>query len=44
MMENDVELMKFTRLYLGQYNWEYLKKTSNEEKELFKKYATRKVE
>ena len=37
-MENDLELFKFTKLYLGNNNWNYLKKTSKEEFELFKKY------
>ena len=36
-MSENLELIKFTRLYLGQTNWEYMKKTSKEELELFKK-------
>ena len=36
-MTDNLELVKFLRLYLGQSNWEYLKKTTNEEQELFKK-------
>lgn len=35
-MSENLELIKFTRLYLGQTNWEYIKKTSKEELELFK--------
>lgn len=36
-MSDNLELIKFTRLYLGQSNWEYIKKTTKEELELFKK-------
>ena len=36
-MSKDLELFKFTRLYLGQANWEYLKKTSEAELTLFQK-------
>lgn len=35
-MTENLELFKFTRLYLGASNWEYLKKTSQEELALFK--------
>ena len=37
MTTDNVELFKFTRLYLGQENWEWAKKTSPEELKLFKK-------
>ena len=36
-MEN-IELFKFTRLYLGQYNWEFLRKIQESELNLFKKF------
>lgn len=36
-MSENLELFKFARLYLGQTNWEYLKKTSEVELALFQK-------
>lgn len=36
-MGENLELFKFAKLYLGQNNWKYLKKTSKEELEIFKK-------
>lgn len=36
-MSKNLELFKFARLYLGQTNWEYLKKTSDGELALFQK-------
>lgn len=36
-MSNDLELFKFARLYLGQANWDLVKKTSQKELEMFKK-------
>ena len=37
-MTENLELLKFTRLYLGQSNWELIKKTSESELKLFQKY------
>lgn len=37
-MTKDIELFKFTRLYLGQKNWELLKATTKEELALMQKY------
>ena len=37
-MSKDIELFKFIRLYLGEENWDFLKKTSESELALFKKY------
>lgn len=37
-MSENLELFKFARLYLGQSNWEFLKKTSKEEHALFQKF------
>ena len=37
-MSKNLELFKFARLYLGQTNWENLKKTSEKELALFQKY------
>lgn len=37
-MTENLELLKFTRLYLGQANWELIKKTTEEELKLFQKY------
>lgn len=36
-MSENLELLKFTRLYLGQTNWELIKKTSEKELALFRK-------
>lgn len=36
-MTENLELLKFTRLYLGQTNWELIKKTSERELKLFQK-------
>lgn len=36
-MTENIELLKFARLYLGQTNWELIKKTSNKELALFQK-------
>ena len=36
-MTENLELLKFTRLYLGQTNWELIKKTSENELKLFQK-------
>lgn len=36
-MSENLELFKFARLYLGQSNWEYLKKTTEGELALFQK-------
>lgn len=36
-MSENLELLKFTRLYLGQSNWELIKKTSEKELALFQK-------
>lgn len=38
-MSENLELFKFARLYLGQENWNLIKKTSNEELELFKHFS-----
>ena len=38
-MTENLELLKFTRLYLGQTNWELIKKTSESELKLFQKYS-----
>lgn len=37
-MTENIELLKFTRLYLGQTNWELIKKTSEKELKMFQKY------
>ena len=36
-MAENLELLKFTRLYLGQTNWELIKKTSESELKLFQR-------
>lgn len=38
MEEKNLELFKFTRLYLGQNNWEFLKKITKGELQLFQKF------
>ena len=38
-MSKDLELFKFARLYLGEENWDLIKKTSEKELNLFKKHA-----
>ena len=38
-MTENLELLKFTRLYLGQTNWELIKKTSESELKLFQKFS-----
>ena len=38
-MTDNLELIKFIRLYLGQTNWEYAKKTSDDDLKLFQKYS-----
>ena len=37
-MNENLELFKFTRLYLGQSNWEYMQNSSEGELKLFKKF------
>ena len=37
-MSKDLELFKFARLYLGQTNWENLRKTTQSELALFQKF------
>lgn len=37
-MTDNLELLKFTRLYLGQTNWELIKRTSEGELKLFQKF------
>lgn len=39
MKEENLELCRFTRLYLGQNNWRFLKKITKSELQLFQKFS-----